>query len=359
MAPVFILFNGSPFILFWTATTVSVIGLILNYLVVQKIVDEKVALLSTLIQSLSPLLVWQTQLSKLHVFFWILMPIFMYLLFLIWNGKKKAVFFAGLTFGIMFSFHFSQIPLIGVVILLFLIKKNIYKFKDWLKFGLGLLIPNLTLLWQDRNLVLWLPYRAINIADKDPAGTLASLIEYFGRNIFWNQRIWFIGLAVFTIVFGHYVYTNRKKVITDFVPFYIISSVGLMFGANILHGASPIHYFLPIFTTVPILFGIYLSKFKYWYLVIAVFMLLNFDGYLKPEFGNDYIPYTKQIAMADFIVRDTKGLPFSVKRIGPYDYFPENYSQNYKYLLLWHGAKLTESSTNTYIINDANGTITK
>src|SRR5258706_11015621 len=110
MIPVFKLFNGNPYILFWSAFTVAILGLALNYFVIKRIANEKIAMLSTMIQAFSPLLIWQTRLSKLHVFFFLLMPVFTYLLFLLWQRENKWVFWAGLTFGILFSFHFSQIP---------------------------------------------------------------------------------------------------------------------------------------------------------------------------------------------------------------------------------------------------------
>src|SRR6185369_8653511 len=96
MIPIFNIFSGNPFILFWTAVVVSVLGMVLNYLVFKKVAGEKIAILSTIIQSISPLFIWQTTLSKLHVFFWILIPFFTYALFMLWNGRKKWIFWSGI-----------------------------------------------------------------------------------------------------------------------------------------------------------------------------------------------------------------------------------------------------------------------
>ncbi|HKC04861.1 MAG TPA: glycosyltransferase family 39 protein [Patescibacteria group bacterium] len=369
MIPVFKLFNGNPYILFWSAFTVAILGLALNYFVIKRIANEKIAMLSTMIQTFSPLLIWQTRLSKLHVFFFLLMPVFTYLLYLMWEtpssakaseGRGKWVFWAGLTFGILFSFHFSQIPILGVVILLFLIKKELYKVKDWFLFGLGVVLPNITLLWQDKSLALWLPYRVINFADKNPGGTLFAITEYFGKTIFWNQGLWIIGLLIFAAVFFHYIYVNKERLSQDFLPFYLISSISLMLVANILHGAPPVHYFLPIFTTVPILFAIYLSKIKFSQLIIFLILLTNLVSFGNDPlfFGDstkfipaiDFVPYGLQKTIASFIVFDSKGNDMSIRRIGPYDYFPEQYSQNYKYLIIESGGKLLDTSGNTYMI---------
>jgi hypothetical protein len=251
---------------------------------------------------------------------------------------------------------------LGVVALLFWIKKDLYKLKDWLLFGLGVIIPNITYIWHDRNLVLWLPYRIINIANKSPLGTYNSLTEYFGRTFFWDQKFWIIGFVIFVVLFCHYVYTNRKNIKRDFLPFFLTSSIGIMLIANILHGAPPIHYFLPIFTIVPILSAIYLAKIKSWPLIIISVLAINIFFFFKdPQFYGDtskfdpaidLIPYAKQEVLTSFILFDSKGHPLSIKRIGPFDYFPEQYSQNYKYLILWKGGQLTDNGANVYTITE-------
>lgn len=360
MIPIFNVFNGNPFILFWTAAVVSILGLIVNYLVIKKIAGEKLGLFSTLLQAISPLLIWQTRLSKLHVFFFLVMPIFMYLIYLIWNGKKKWVFWAGIVFGLLFSFHFSQIPLFGVVLLVFWIKRKNYAISDWLKFGIGVLITNITFIWQDKNLALWLPYRVVNIVDKNPGGTLQSLLEYLGKNSFWDNRLWIVGAIVFIVLFSHYVVHNKTKFKTDFLPFYLISSISLMLVANIIHGAPPIHYFLPIFTTLPILYAIYLEKHKFWAFIVIPIFVINLISFSKDQLFYsktfvldstvDMVPYIKQETSASFIITNAKGKPLSVQRIGPYDYFPDQYAQNYKYLILWKGGKLVDTSANIYTI---------
>ncbi len=365
MIPIYILFTGNPFILFWVALAAALIGLVLNYAIVGKIAGQKVAVVSTLIQVVSPLLIWQTRLGKLHVFFWILMPLFMLLTYYLWNGKKKWVLPAGILFGLLFSFHFSQIPLLGVVALVFLIKKNFYGVYDWIKFGIGVIIPNSTFIWQDRNLALWLPYRVFNIENKNPGGTIAALNEYFGKNIFWDSRLWVFGLIIFIGIFVHYIYKNRKKLSKEFLPFYLVSSIGLMLTANILHGSPPAHYFLPVFTITPILLAIYVGRIKLWPAILVAVTAVNLfafaaDPYFYRSFsgniaGKDFVSFETQKQIASFIVASSDGKDVSVKRIGPFDYFPENYSQNYKYLIFYEGGKVTDNSGNIYTIVENSG----
>jgi 4-amino-4-deoxy-L-arabinose transferase-like glycosyltransferase len=362
MIPIFNIFSGNPFILFWSGLVVSVLGLISIYLVFKKIINDKVALLSTLIAAFSPIFIWQTRLSKLHIFFFLIIPVITYLLYLLWSGKKKWIIPTGLLFGLLFSFHFSQIPLFGVVILLFLIKRRIYKIRDWIYFGVGLIIPNIPLIWQDRNLALWLPYRVANMNNKDPIETLKLLTEYFGKSVFWNNHFWIIGFVIFLAILAHYIIKNRHNFAKEFLPFYLISSISLMLVANILHGAPPIHYFLPMFTMQTVLYAIYLAKFKYWPLVFIPIVVMNlveftydpvfyknFSGLVK---NTDMVSYSTQNAVTSFMVANSKNTPMSIKRIGPFDYFPEQYSQNYKYLIIWKGGNLVENSGNIYTITE-------
>ena len=77
MIPVFNLMKGSPYMLFCVSLITSLLGLAINYLVVRKITDEATSLISTFLQAVSPIIIWQTALSKLHTFFFILSPLFM------------------------------------------------------------------------------------------------------------------------------------------------------------------------------------------------------------------------------------------------------------------------------------------
>ncbi len=359
MLPFFALSKGDPYLLFWTAAAVSVIGLLFNYKVVCKIANKKIALISTLIQAISPLLIWQTRNAKLHTFFFILSPLFMYSLYQLWlepaNAKalarqRKWVFWSGIIYGLMFSFHFSQIPLLLVVIILLWIKKKIYKWIDWFKFGIGMILPNITYILSDLKLFIWLPYRTLNIADKNPNGTINALTEYFGRNMFWNNKLWPFALVICLIIFGHYIIKNRSRFSKDFLTFYSISSISIMLLANVVHGAPPVHYFLPIFTTVPLIYSIYLSKIRWGILLLIGVILLNLKGYLNPQKADGFVSYDKLLKVTSFIVSNSDGSPFTIKRVGPYDYFPENYSQNYKYLILWQGGNINENSPDIYTI---------
>lgn len=366
MIPIYRMFNGSPFILVWVAILVSLIALVVNYEVVKRLTGQKIALASTLFMAVSPLFIWQTRLAKLHVFFWLIMPLLMYLASKIWDGNRKYLFITGILFGILFSFHFSQIPILVVFLLIFLIKKKLFNFNDYLKFAVGIILPNLTIIWQDIKIFAWVPYRVINIVNKEPSETFASILEYTGKNIFWQEKLWLIGFFLLAVVFIHFVITRKNKLKTDFLSFYLISSVSLVFVANILHGNPPVHYFLPIFTYIPLLVSIYTTKIKYSTLVVLIICLVNINAFTQDPYfykyftgniiGTDFVSFETQKVITSFITEDSKGNEISIKRTGPYDYFPEEYSQNYKYLIFLHGGKINDLSGNKYtIVEDENG----
>ena len=64
----------------------------------------------------------------------------------------------------------------------------------------------------------------------------------------------------------------------------------------------------------------------------------------------DYIPLNVLEGVTTTIVDDAAGRPFSLERIGPFDYFPENYSQNYRFLILSKGGKIDQSAGLKYTV---------
>jgi hypothetical protein len=103
-----------------------------------------------------------------------------------------------------------------VIFLAFWIKRKNLKIRDYIKFILGLIIPNITILIYDakngfsmtKNLILWIPYRMAgfvgiypkNNLDMTSGGsTLSAFNEFFGRNLFWDSRFWILGSIIFVV----------------------------------------------------------------------------------------------------------------------------------------------------------------
>lgn len=375
LIPLVKIFGQSPFLLFWLALAVSMAGIFLTYFVFSKIVDKKFAVILSYFVSLSPLWILVTRLSKLHTFFFILIPLSIYFLYKIWITEKKYVFWLGIIFGLLFSFHYSQIPLLFVIFLAFWIKRKSLKIRDYIKFILGLIIPNITILIYDakngfsmtKNLILWIPYRVAgfvgiypkNNLDMTSGGsTLSAFNEFFGRNLFWDSRFWILGSIIFGVLFITFVVQNYKKFTKDFFVFYLISSTIVQCLALLILTTPPLHYFLSTFLNFGLLFSFFV--YKYWrkkltkVLTILIFVLMFVAGILglNNEHTNDidYIPLKTQEDVVDAIVKDANGKQFSLIRIGPFDYFPENYDQNYQYLLRILNKKLDKSATLRYTI---------
>lgn len=359
LIPLVKLFNYNPFILFWLSIFVSVTGLLANYKLITKVANRTVAIYSTILISLSPIFIWQTRLSKLHVFFFLLTPILIYMMYKLWQTKKKYIFCTGLIFGIFFSFHFSQIPLIFVILTILLVKK--YKLKDYLILFLGILIPNLGIIYKDLKILLWLPYRSLGLSSESSSQTLENFNKFFGMQFIWDEKYWIVGsiisILILIIFYKKFIHTVNN----NFFNFYLIFSSIIVFGGLILHKNPPIHYFLPIlpniFYMTAILMDRYVKK-DVIYLIFLLFLVLSFKYYLMPK-DIDYVPYKKQIEIVKKIVNENKDISIKITRIGPYDYFPENYSQNYKFLIWYLGGKIDDNSTNVVTINDNENTYIK
>ncbi|MCX6704405.1 MAG: glycosyltransferase family 39 protein [Candidatus Woesebacteria bacterium] len=375
LTPLVKIFGQSPYILFWLALAASTTGTYLSFFLFSKIINKKFAVILSFFISLSPLWIWATRLSKLHTFFFILIPLVVYFLYKIWNKDKKYFFWLGMAYGLLFSFHYSQIPLFLVLMGVFWIKRKTLKLGNYVKFVFGLILPNITILIYDakngfnmtKNLLLWIPYRVAGFIGIYPKNnldiatgesTILAFNQFFGQNLFWNSSIWILGSIIFVVLFVVFLVQNYKKFTKDFFVFYVLSSTTVQCFALLIHTTPPIHYFFPIFLNFGLLLAFYVNK--YWNkkstiaLTVFVFVFMFISGFLSlnKEHAGDvgYVPLKTQEEITDNIIKDAGGKPFSLKRIGPYDYLPEEYSQNYKYLILSKGGNLIDASKNVYTI---------
>lgn len=358
LTPLLKLFNFNPFVLFWLAIFVSVLGLIINYKLITKIANKNVAIYSSILMSLSPIFIWQTRLSKLHVFFFLLIPILIYLLKLVWDlpagsqVKRNSVFLLGITFGVFFSFHFSQIPLIFVILTVLLIKK--YKLIDYFVLLLGILIPNFGIVIKDLKILLWLPYRSLGLSEETSNMTLYNFNHFLGMQFFWDEKYWILGSVMSIIILitfcKKFIFTINKK----FFNYYLFFSTLIVFVGLVLHKNPPVHYFLPVFANIFYMLSILMDKYlKKWhvFLIFLVFSIYSYLDYKMPT-GFDYISYKNQINISQKIVDENKNIPIKINRIGPYDYFPDKYSQNYRFLIWYLGGNLDDINGKEVIIND-------
>jgi len=380
LIPIYKLFSGNVFILYWLALVVSMLGIYVTYWVFSKIVNNKFALILTFFISLSPIWVWETRLSKLHTFFFILMPLVIYFLYKIWNKDTNKMIWLGIAYGSLLSFHYSQLPILLVIITAFFIQRKYLKLKNYLHFIIGFTIPNLSIIVYDfghgfemtKNLIMWVPYRILgfvglypknNLSVTSGVTTLSSFNEFFGRNLFNDPSYWLLGTIVFITLFSAFIICNKNTITKDFLVFYVIFSTLSQCLSLFVHTSPPLHYFLPIFLNFGILFAYFIyqnqSKLAKNILIPLVFVLLFISEilFLNQEHKNDtdYVSLKLQINTISEIIIDSKDIPFALKRIGPFDYFPDEYKQNYEYLLLQKGAKIDPNAKLRYVIIDSLG----
>lgn len=374
MIPLVKFFGFEPLAGAWVGIIVGTSAILINYFFIKKIFNEKIAFISAAIIAISPIWIWFSKMARLYIFTWIIFYPFLFFLWELWQGKAKNIFWLGLSWGLFFNFHFSPILLIPVLAMALFLKRKILKVKHFLMVGVGAVLANLPALIYDaqrgfsmiRSFALWIPYRIAgflgfypknNPTSESLSGSLAALNEFFGKTLFGPENFWILGTIIFVVSAIYFVKKFPNRILRDFGLFFIILSTLSVLVGVFVHGAPPIHYFLPLFPIPPLLFAIIVEKlskkksFKFAFVIVfLVFFSINLKFFFSQTLDPDFVPYKLQREIARFIVSDAKGRPYKLKRVGPYDYFSENYSQNYRYLLWLFGNEPDGSAKATYTI---------
>ena len=378
MIPFLILFKFNPLFSAYLGALLGSIIVIVNYIVINNIFGKRIALISSLIISISPLFLSFSLDSRFYYFAVLFYYPLLYFLNRFWKGNVKSLFLVGVSFGLMLNFHYSSLLLFPSVILVIYLKRKYLKFKNYLLCFLGFLLVNVSLLIYDfnsgfvmlRNFLLWIPYRLLgffglmqrNTANLSSiSGSLFAFIQAIGKTITLDNNCW---LFIALFITGYVFYKVKKKdfKINKFPWVFLISSIIFSLIGIIIHGNVPLHYLIPIFpiTTIIISFSfsdLVKGKKVYAAILLIIFLLsnkyykeilFNKDDYvsLKPLFVSFGIQ--KKITLA--IINDAKGQKFVLGRVGPYDYFKENYAQNYIYLLWFFGNEPIKNAGLKYTI---------
>lgn len=356
------------------------LGVCLNFIVIKKIVSKQVALISSFLISISPYFISFSRSGRFMFWESVLFYILIYYLYKIYKGNIKYLFHLGFTFGVMINFHLTPLVLVIPILIIIIPKLGSFKeiSKNLVKGFIGFIIPTLPFLIYDYKnnfsmsikLVLWIPYRflgflglvnknslSLNVAKE----TLFSIFEFFASNLTYEVNLLGIILAVIIVL---YIFKNIKnsnfiwKVINYFTLFTIISFF--------IHTNPPSHYFVPILPIPIIVISLFLSDFleKYRkkifvfiFLIVIVFVDMHFlfseKFYFKKtdELGTDFsVPYEMQRDVVKAIIKDSGRGKFLLGRVGPYDYYQDNFSQNYQYLLWYYGNEPLKDAKVGYII---------
>ncbi len=361
--PIMIFTKFDPFMPTVVGSVVNLSAIPLYYFLVKKYWSNKTAVLTCVFLSFSPILVEYSRWSILYTYVVPLSSI--YFLYLLKSLElKKHILLTYLFIGILSSFHFSAIIFAPITAMVFYIKHKRYNPIDIRNMILGFLIPFIPLFLIDikrwilmsGKVIAWIPYRITSVLGIIPQSDGYSLFEsirstglYFNR-LFKNGSEGYLYLVLFGFlllgVFKYYkTISERSRIL------YLICGLSLLL--LILHGNTPTHYFLIIspfvFIILSDLFLTVLRKMKLFrYVLIFILMLLIFGNFINIFDGinrNSDISNRNSSAymyalineVTDLIVKDSDGLPYSLKRIGDFDNYERNFAQSYEYLLWLKG----------------------
>ncbi len=363
------LFNYNVAVGTYFFAIVGVVSILVCYWVVKSLFGQKPAIISSFLLSISPLWILLTHQARFNAMTALLFFPFYYLLVKSTRDKGKSLFLLGITLGIMFSFFPSPILLLpGSVVVIFIYRKKVDK-KYFLPGILGFLIPNIPYLYYNAthkfeilgNLFAWIPYRILGFFGLYPKNTvnaqilqsnITGLYTFFQQSYSHDSNFLIAGLFLVVVIYA--IAKARKNLpLTILLILSGVSYLGLF-----LHGDPPEHYYLVIFPVPLILLGLFLEKTskKFLWLTILILgylLIFNlrflfskswfFENSVRMSDDRTYVPYSLQLRVADFIAKDAGSNKFSLARVGPWDFFGENFSLNYQYLL-WNLDKKPDQS---------------
>jgi hypothetical protein len=373
--PVLALFKYNPLAGSYFFATVGVLIVILNYFVVGKLFDKRVALISSFLLAISP--AWLSLAREARFFSLVTLFFYPFLYFFVKavQRKGKGLFWAGFFFGTMLNFHLSPLILVPpIILIIYWNRKNLARNELFKGIG-GLIIPNIPFLLynlQHRfemlgSVLIWIPYRILGFLGFYPKNTISvniagenivSFYRFFSSNLIVMDNT--VAILLFVLVLGFIAIKKGRTIAeTTLVLFLILGYLGIF-----IHGNPPFHYYLPLYPIPAIFTGIVFSRlaFRKWGSILVAILLFyitfaNLRFYLSDKWFYLYNPlsYAQQKKASEFIVEDANGTKYMLKRIGENDSFEGNYAQNYQYLLWWLGNEPVEKATLRYtIIEDPN-----
>lgn len=364
---------------------VGVVSILVCYWVIKSLFGQKAGLISSFLLSFSPLWVSLTRDARFNAMTAVLFFPFYYFLVKATRDKGKSLLTLGVILGIMFSFFPSPILLLpGTVVVIFIYRKQIKK-KYFIPGILGFLIPNIPYLIYNSihkfeilgNLFAWIPYRILGFFGLYPKNTvtphilqnnLTGLYTFFQQSYLYESNILIFILSLAVVM---YAISKARKNISLAI---LLILAGVSYLGLFLHGDPPQHYYLVIFPVPIILLSLFIERLSQKFiwlsiLVVGYLLLSNLMFYfsknwfyvnsVKMSGDMNYVPYGLQLKVADYIARDTGSNNFNLARVGPSDYFGDNFSLNYQYLLKNLGKKVDKSAPIRYTIYEDTSALPK
>ena len=393
MIPLMLGFNFNVLVGAWFGVIGGTLIVLINYLVIKKVFNEKLALVSSFLISFSPLWIYFSRDARFYFYSTLVFYLFLYYL---WNFYKnnKGIFLLGLSYSLFFHFHYSPILLFPVLVYFIYLKRDKLKLRNYLNLLIGFTIPLVPLLIYDfKNrfqmffkLFLWVPYRFAGFLGLYPKNnpslgtfnqSLMATVEFIGKSFVYKSSLWFYVFIIFLIIYIYFVFKYIKSKKYKFGYSFIYLSLLISIFGIIVHGDVPVHYYLPVFSLPIIIFSdfivnVFKTKKSFVKGIVSgiIVLLLSFNvsyllNYYKSFNENSFsinpsfVSLSLQKQVTEFIVKDSEGMNYSLIRVGPNNQFEEYYSQNYKYLLWLSGNEPIDNSSLSYTIYENLESLTK
>jgi len=357
------------------AIAFAIIGtftVLLNYWFVTKIANKKSALVSSLLIALSPLWLSFTRESRFFVLIATLIYPYFILVYSYVRKKTNNLFWIGLSLGVMLNFHYAPIILVPSMVILILFYKRKPAVKDVITGIVGTLLPLTPLIIHNLShkspmlvqLIVWFPYRILGFFGASEkiavdAPSLTKSIEAFITFAQLNFSATSSFLAIlFVMAILVYILFPGNKSLHNHATSIIVVHLIVAFMAIVIHQNVPLHYFLPIFP-IPIVFfsmlvtALIKHRMRIAHLLgiataLGVWILIGVNStyffsdrwFYQPQDRNTRehpYPFALQQNVVNAIVADASGRPFTLSRVGSFDYYTYAHAQHYRYLLWWEG----------------------
>lgn len=158
------------------------------------------------------------------------------------------------------------------------------------------------------------------------------------------------------LLIGAYISWQKNQKFIQIL--YVLFFFGIV--SLIIHKNPPFHYFMPIYVLPIILISHIVTSIletKKEYSILTMFgasvVIINLYYIFSTQYlfaTNISNSYSKQKEVAEYIIKDAQGKPFELKRIGPFDNYPNEFKDNYEYLMWWLGNRPRTGPRTQYII---------
>ncbi len=364
IAPVLIIGNYNPVFVSYFFALVFTLVIILNFFVVERVFDKPTALISSLFIAISPTWLQMTRGSRFFSLSVVMFYPFYYFLYKSLRRNGNHLFWVGLFYGLMLNFHLSGIILLPAILFgIFARKKKISR-QMYARGLVGFVIANLPFLIHNLlnrfemigKFLVWVPYRIAgflgfypkNTADTQVIEVNLSSLYYFMTNMFGSGSR-YLGISVFLLFIAGLVFIFKKRSSWKNTNTLLLFGF-LLFGyvAIFFHGSPPSHYYMPLYPILVIIMSYFIARllsskrfgvvgmFAVMLLTITSLTFLQNGRWFKTgnrQVENSAITYEDKKEIANHIVTDSGGSPFSLSRVGTNDQFEGNYAQDYQYLM--------------------------